>query len=475
MAEHSYQKDDYKTAIAEYQKVIDTWPNSSAVPYALSGLGLSHTISGDQAAAEKSFTTLIEKHAQHKITARAYRFRAKSRQLLKNYAGAIADARKFLAENPSADQSEKSAARHVLGSSLDETKKHAEAAKTLQAILEEDPQYTGAADVLYDWAFALTAIDRKQANDIFARLVKEHPEHKLVFNAQDSMARYYYDQARAKQIAKQDGWKDLYAKAAAQYAAAKAKAGEDPRAEQINYMLGLSNFYVGDYSAAAKAFADQLASFPGGDDAAKGKLMIAECFFKQEDYPKAMPAFEKSLAQLPSSKKNHPLALLHAGQTATKVEQFARAAEILTKAASDFPKSDLLPEIIYETGWAKHNLATDKRKQPDEALLDAAMALYEKVDDAGEVGARAQFMMAEIYLVRKDYRKAYVGYNRVVAGFGKSKMRADALFQQAHCSDLLKKPDDANKTYQQLLKEHPESDKAARVKTLLAERGVKLP
>jgi TolA-binding protein len=475
MAEHSYQKDDYKTAIAQYQTVIDDWPNSNAVPYALSGLGLSHSISGDPAAAEKSFSTLIEKHAKHKITPRAYRFRAKSRQLLKNYAGAIVDAQKFLADNPAAEKYEKSATRHVLGFSLDQTKKHAEAAKTFETLLKDDPEYAEAARAIYDWAFALKEVDEAAANDIFARLVKEHPQHQLVFDAQYRVGQYYYDQAKAQQIAKKDGWKDIYAKAAEQYAAAKAKAGKDPLAEHVNYMLGLSSFQMGKHSAAAEAFADQLAAFPKGKLAADGKFMIAECLFKQKDYPKAMPAFEKSLAQLPSNKKNHPLALLHAGQTATKVELFARAAEILTKAAEDFPKSDLLPEIIYETGWAKHNLATAKGKKPDQQLLDEAMALYGQVNDTGEVGARAQFMMAEVYLVRKDYTKAFLGYNRVVAGFGKSKVQADALYQRAHCSDLLKKPDDANKSYLQLLKEHPESDKVAKVKTLLTQRGIKLP
>ena len=157
------------------------------------------------------------------------------------------------------------------------------------------------------------------------------------------------------------------------------------------------------------------------------------------------------------------------------MRRFARAAEILAQAAEDFPKSDLLPEIIYETGWAKHNLATAEGKKPDEELLDEAMVLYGEVNDAGEVGARAQFMTAEIHLVRKKYTKAFLGYNRVVAGFGKSKMRADALFQRAHCSDLLKKPKDANQSYLQLLKEHPKSDKVAKVKTLLTERGVALP
>ena len=475
MAEFAYQRDDYKTAIAAYQQVIDGWPTSNAVPYAHSGLGLSHSISGNPSAAEKSFTTLIEKYAKHKITPRAYRFRAKSRQRLKNYVGAIADARKFLANNPSADKHEKSATRHVLGFSLDQTKKHAEAAKTFETLLAENPDYTEAARAIYDWAFALKEVDEAAANDVFARLVKEHPQHQLVFDAQYRIGQYYYDQAKAQQIAKKDGWKALYAKAAGQYAAAKAKAGKDPLAEHVNYMLGLSNFQVGKHAAAAEAFADQLAAFPKGTLAADGKFMIAECLFKRKDYPKAMPAFEKSLKQLPSNKKNHPLALLHAGQTATKVERFARAAEILSQAAEDFPNSDLLPEIIYETGWAKHNLATAEGKKPDKALLDEAMALYGQVNDAGEVGARAQFMRAEIHLIRKNYIKAFLGYNRVVAGFGKSKMRADALFQRAHCSDLLKKPDDANKTYLQLLKEHPQSDKVAKVKTLLTERGVALP
>ena len=91
--------------------------------------------------------------------------------MLKNYTGAIADAQKFLAENPAAEKYEKSAARHVLGFSLDQTKKHAEAAKTFRALLSEDPDYAEAARAIYDWAFALKEVDGKQANDLFARFV----------------------------------------------------------------------------------------------------------------------------------------------------------------------------------------------------------------------------------------------------------------------------------------------------------------
>ncbi|MCH8046350.1 MAG: tetratricopeptide repeat protein [Planctomycetes bacterium] len=481
LAEFSYQNSDYKTAVAAYQQVIETWPNSTMVPYALRGLGLTHQIDGDPAAAEKSFTTLIEKHPGHKTASRAYRYRAETRERLKNYDGAIADARKFLADSPSADKSEKSAAQFVLALCLDQTNKHAEAAKSFQSLLEADPQYVEAARVLYNWAFALNAVEensqenKKLARDLWARLIVEHPKYQYVFDAHFFMGQYHYHRAAALQKAKKDGWKDLYSKAAEQYARAKAKVGKDPRAERIDYMLAWTSFQSGKYAAAAEAFAGQLAAFPQGKLVAEGKLMVAESFFKGKDYPKAMPAFEKSLAQLPSDKKDHPLALLHAGQTATKVERFDRALEILLPAAKDFPKSDLLPEIIYETGWAKHNLALAKPQQPNPTLLDEALVLYEKVNDTGEVGARAQFMTAEIYLLRKDYTGAFLGYNLVVASFGKSKIRADALYQQAHCSDLLKKPAAANKSYLQLLKEYPQSDKASRVKALLTDRGIKLP
>jgi TolA-binding protein len=135
-------------------------------------------------------------------------------------------------------------------------------------------------------------------------------------------------------------------------------------------------------------------------------------------------------------------------------------------------------EALYELGWAKQNAGKE----------DAAMQDYEQAatQSRGEAGARARFMLGELYFTKKDYAEATKQFQRVMFGFGGDqapgevkKWQAKAGFEAARCADVriqgAKGRDragwlaDAKKHYQYVVDKHPQDELAATAKKRLDE------
>ena len=76
---------------AEYQQVLDKWPQSPLAPHALYGLGWVKLSQNDPAAAEKLFDEWLEKYPDHKLIPRVRYARGMARHQLKDFAAAIDD------------------------------------------------------------------------------------------------------------------------------------------------------------------------------------------------------------------------------------------------------------------------------------------------------------------------------------------------------------------------------------------------
>jgi len=470
--EYAQAVGDYDAALREHQAVLDAGTDAALAPYSLRGLGLAHQAKKDYPAAEKAFAELIEKHADHEITPRAYLLRAQAREQLKNYGGAATDAQAFLKSNPSDD--DKSIARHVLGVALDRQKKHAEAAEVFKKLLADDPGYSEVPRILYElaWSQKLAKQDADSTAS-FARLAAEHPDSPLAADGHFHVGEAHYLQATAAKKDGDDGWKALYAKAAAEYDKAKAKVGDAPLGENILYKLGWSAFQQEKYDAAEEAFTAQIGKFPQGQLAADARFMIGESLFKQGKYKEAVAALDKSLAAPPANETFVQLARLHAAQSASRDGQYQQAISQLDKLLTDFPKTAFKSEAQYELGWAKHSQAQADPNQVDQKLLDEALKDYAQVieSDLGETGAKAQFMSGEIQFLRKDYKAAARSFNQVANAFGTNSMQADALFELARCFELLQNPKSAANYYKKLIADHPSSDKVAAARKALERLG----
>ena len=465
----AYAQNDYKTAEAEYRTVIEKWPTSSVAPNALYSLGWAQIGEQKYEDAIHTLTAMIEKYSDNSLVPRGRYARAIARQQTKEFAPAIEDLQVFLQSSPSA--TEKGDAMYLVGLCQAGLQEHGVAVKTFNQLLAEDPQYAGLDKVLYELGWTLKSEKKDvEASAAFSRLATERPDSPLA-------AECLYHVGEAQYAAK-----DFSAAANSYFAAmdkaTKSKAKGD-LAEKAAHKLAWAYYQQGEFDKAAKSFEYQTATFRGGELEADALFMTAESRFKQNQFPAALSAYNKSLAKPPANQDFQVLAALHAGQSAAQSKKWNDSLALLEKGASQFKESPYFPELLYEQAWALQNLGK----------VDDAFKLYQQVTLATEreVGARARFMMGEIEFEKKNYKEAVRSFFKVAYGYGypdspepMHKWQANAAYEAARCFENLASQDNAKKdqmldqakkSYRELIEKYPASDKVGLAKSRLAALG----
>ena len=111
-------------------------------------------------------------------------------------------------------------------------------------------------------------------------------------------------------------------------------------------------------------------------------------------------------------------------------------------------------------------------KSQAEPDFDKAIEYFRKVtqDEHGRgtaTAARCQFMIAETYLLQKDYSNARKEFYRVYLTYEYDEWQARALFQAAGCELALDRKSEAARNYKDLIKEFPESELVSRAEEQL--------
>jgi TolA-binding protein len=449
---------DAKGAAAEYDVVATKSPDSKFVPYALYGKGIALQNAKDHAAAVEAFTALITKAASHDLVAKgdAYFARALSRRQAGDFPGAAEDANAFLKTKPTGDM----AANILLERGLAEVgeKKYDAAATTFATLLKEHPKYSAADKVLYELAWAYKSQDKSaEAVAEFAKLAKEYPDSNTAAEAWFHVGEFQYANKQ-------------YDEAVKSFTTAK-KAPRGELNEKAAYMLGWTYYQQKTYADALKQFTAQTDAYPEGPLYPDGLFMKGECLFKEAKYAEALPVLKAALDTKKLTEKVEPLVLLHAGQSAAQTKKWEDSLDYLSAILEKYKTSPYVDEATYEMGWAQKNTGE----------LDDALKNFEKAatTNRGEVGARARFMLGEVYFEKKEFEEASRQYQRAMFGYGGEQAPADVKnwqaksgYQAARCAevkiqeakDAKKKADaiaEAKKFYTFVVDKHPQNELAA--------------
>jgi TolA-binding protein len=465
---------DAKGAAKEYQWVIDNAKGTDFVPYALNALGWVLVEDGDAAGSQRTFQRLIDELPKHVLFARAHVGRGAASQKLMQFDKAEADFRKYLSVAPNAPDGFD--VRHELGKCQAAQKKFAEAAGTFSAILTENPKYQNAVAVAFDLAWALKDQGKdadavKRFEEVYAR----SPDSVLGLESQTQVGEHYLNKKDYEKSAK------LYFDVAEQ--AEKLRTAGTIPADRANalrelalYNHGLSQFHLKQYDKSEKTFAQLVVAYPKGPLAADSLYMLGESQLKGGRAEGASETFAKYTASYPQGRfleqatlggaqaaNQLGYALLNSDGDPAKLARakklFEQGLALAKKFAADYPKSEQLPEGIYEQGWSLKNL-----DRLDEALPQFE-AVTAKTDR--EVAAKARFMVAEIHFQKKDYAKAVQNYYDVAYGFGYPAWQVRALFEAARCFEQLKKTDQAKERYKEIIAKFPQSEEAKNAKKRL--------
>lgn len=346
------------------------------------------------------------------------------------------------------------------------------ATASFQRIIDEVPNYPTLDKVLYEVAWNYQESGQTaEAVKAFQQLVDKFPASELGAEATYMLAQQKYET--------QD-----YAAAAETYTNVLSHTQAPELREKTQYKLGWSLYQQQRYPQAAKEFAEQAREFPAGTLAVDAQFMLAECSFKQEQYEAAVPLYKQARQAIESagdsaaSEQVKSLVYLHGAQCYRELGQWDECEQWLNVVIQDYPKSPNLWTAVYELGYCKQ-----KQEQPIEALK-----YYSQVVDnnRNELGARARFMMGEVYFSQRDFRRAIEEFTRVAYGFGGDQApediknwQAKSAYEAARCYELLasdlrgdskgKAIAGARKFYEDIVNEHAQHELAKQASSRLGE------
>ncbi|MCE9606546.1 MAG: tetratricopeptide repeat protein [Planctomycetia bacterium] len=446
-AELAYAAGDLKGAEAAYRRVLDGYPQSTLVPYARYGLSWALIGQGDAAGAITALDGLLKSAAPAELAAKARYARALAHQQLEHFDLAIADLNEFLKSKPTGK--DLTDAYYVLGLCQEGIGKNTDALATFEKLLQSDTRYAGTPKVLYEIGWIRkNAGNAKESAAAFGRLAKEFPQSEQAAEALFHVGEEAY--------ARKD-----YAAAVDAYYDAREKSDSAELTEKSAHKLGWSYFHQDKFPKAEEWFRFQQKNFPNGKLAQDAAFMEGESQFKQAKYKEALASYTR--VKSPQGPDFALLSLLHAGQAAAQLEDWSGSLQLLDAAAQLNPKSPYLPEINYERGWAKYQ----------SGAADEALAIFEKVTEETdrEIGARARFMIGEIYFTRKNHTEAVKHFFKVAYGYAYPEWQARSQFEAGRCFEVLGKLDQAKRSYQEVVDKYSKYEEAALAKKRLADLG----
>jgi outer membrane protein assembly factor BamD (BamD/ComL family) len=217
-------------------------------------------------------------------------------------------------------------------------------------------------------------------------------------------------------------------------------------------------------------------------------LKWADEFLKQfpQSEQRAYAQYRAGEAALQSAKLDRAVAELAAlaeqqDEKVTKSDWYSSVYVLLAEAqfrAKDYPQVEATVAAFRERFPASpllyHADEILGRSYKQRAMLPEARESFAKVtgSESGrrtKTAAKAQFHIAETFLIEKDYRTALAEYYKVYVNYQFPEWQALALFQAGQCDESLENWREATQSYENLIKEFPDNEYAARAQQRIDE------
>jgi TolA-binding protein len=445
----------YDEAVTLYEQTAARFPGSEPAFLARYAIGTVWSGKRDHARAVEAFGKLLdarppaERHGVRSLQARARYRRALAYQRLRQHENAAKDLAAFLASKHAGKDAPD--ARYALALCQSALKRHAEAAATLAALLREKPDYPRAAHACYEMGHCLLlAGKQKEAVEAFRQLTARAPDSPLAPEAWFRIGEFHesgrHPGADASRLTE----------AARAYSAGLKKAKDAGLREKLHYRLGWVQYQRGQFADAARTLLAQLEESPRGELSADATYLAGDSLFKQNEFAKARPLFER----LTRAKDGKYLdrALYRCGACRAGLGEWAASQKCFEELIRKYPRFKLLQEAKYGLGWALQN----------QNKLKEAVAVYEQVTKATrtETAAKSRFMIGECAFRQKKHKEAVEHFLEAALAYPYPEWQALGYFEAGRCFIALKdrpKALDALKTVVKKFPRHPRAKDAARL------------
>lgn len=462
----------FDEAIEAFVKARSVKPKGSRAPWAMLASGWCHEAQGRLREAIAAWTELIDAHPDSSAATSALLARGDARYRSGDFVGGRADAERFLEGEGRKAADTKAAsigeARMLAGLCLVGEKRLGDAVQAFRRLLDEQPSFPAAAQVLFEMGVA-QSLDGKRGDSetTFRTLVEKFPDSSRAADA-------WLEIGEARFEAK--AWNDAAKAYTAALAAAASTADAGPLVEQAWHKLGWTHSMRKDHAAAAKAFREQLAAAQAGPLAADANAMLGESLFQSGDDAAAAKALSAALAkpEALSSDDLRGLALIRAAECAARRERWEESLSYAMQLEKAQPTGGSAAQARYAAAWALQNLGK----------LEQALAAYRAIADRGrtELAARARLMEGEVLFEQGNHTDAIKAFFKVAYGFGEKQAppafhpwQAQATYEAARCFEVLGKPDQAAKLYAEVVDRYPDSQQTPAARKRLEAIGGAIP
>jgi TolA-binding protein len=293
----------------------------------------------------------------------------------------------------------------------------------------------------------------------------------------------------------------------AEILSAIAKGPEAATSADAQFLVGQEHYEAKRYAEAVPALESYLASKANGDVADHALAILALAQNQLGETEKAWACLERLAREFPHSPVLLPTRL-QLGEAALTAKQYTRAAEALRPATTPETEPAVRLRALSGLGWALlHDQKPNEAAETFKTLLDAApndplaaesaLARGRALEEAGKTEealaayshAREKYTQSERAAAAELARArlldragrpadAATGYERYVTAYGEIKMPPDGLdtvlAEWGWALLDAKKPDDADKVFNRLLEQFPESARAVDARVNLADSQYRL-
>ncbi|MBI4398468.1 MAG: outer membrane protein assembly factor BamD, partial [Candidatus Omnitrophica bacterium] len=267
----------------------------------------------------------------------------------------------------------------------------------------------------------------------------------------------------------------------------------------IASLLALSLLVSPEISLAYWVWSPEQGRFINPQDSVEGaaeqQFNFSMQFYKDKNYKRAENEFKNLVKQFPKSDVSAE-ALYYMGQIDEEQTEYFRAFKSYQKIIEKYPQSERIEEVIERQFRIGDMFMTGKKEKllglPIKPSIYHATEIFTKIVETSPYSAygdQAQFRLAQVYRMRRDWKKSGEEYQKLIDNYPDSNLVDDAKFQMAECIALqASRPDRdqralevAAQNFDQFLREYPDSPiagKAARLKEAItlkaAEKNFKI-
>ena len=425
IGETLYDNNKLDDAAIQYQTLLAQFPDSEFVPASLLGQGWALLRTDKAEEAEKLFDELIERFPENQITAQARMARSVAHRKLGKSGEAIEALKQFIATAPEGDA--KSSSRFELGLAYVENENWEQAEKVFRDLLALPDENRLADRTRYELAWTLESLNRlDDATDQFQDLAEKFPQSPLAAEANFKVATALYDQE------KYDDASTFYNRVIN----GNGLKVSDELMEKALYKLAWSSYKQNRFEQAADRFGEQTSRFSEGKLAADGQFMLAQSWFENEDYAKALEAYVVAKPVVLNSKSAPErlkwLTMINGAKSANQQKSWQQAIDFAMPLTTSGAGQETQNEAWFEIGQARMGL-----KQEDGAID----AWQRASTSTGKIGAHARVMKGDMLFKQKRFDEAIDEFKLVFYGYGGTEsapeirsLQAYAVYESARCS-----------------------------------------